>query len=368
MIEITNEYVPTSVSPPGETLRELLEDRQISQVDLAARMGRPQKTISEIVNGKAAITPATAIQLALVTGVAAEFWNARERNYRSFIAQQEETERLGKLKTWCQRFPVKEMVKLAWLPPTDGVAACARSLLAFFGVAAPELWDALFNEYAVQFRRPSSLAVDKPSLSAWLRRGELQASATDCRVYDRDAFLQALTNARALTREKPSVFQAELRRICAQAGVAVAFVPELPKSRASGATRWLSANKALVQLSLRYKTNDHLWFTFFHEAAHILLHGKRLIFLESHGATQSDEEKEADRWASDFLIAPDAYGAFVSEWDFGVASIQAFAETAGIAPGIVVGRLQHEGVLPYHNRANSLKVRLAWVDGGGTSN
>jgi len=79
--------------------------------------------------------------------------------------------------------------------------------------------------------------------------------------------------------------------------VAVAFVPELPKSRASGATRWLSASKALVQLSLRYKTNDHLWFTFFHEAAHILLHGKRLIFLESHGSTQSDEEKEGNwRW------------------------------------------------------------------------
>lgn len=360
MIDTTNAYAPTSVSPPGETLRELLEDRQFSQTDLAARMGRPQKTISEIINGKAAITPETALQLALVTGVPADFWNARERNYRSFLAQRQETERLQKLKAWCQRFPLKEMVKLRWLPPADDVAGCARNLLTFFGVAAPEQWDSIFGEYAVQFRRSSRLAIDKPSLSAWLRRGELQAAATDTQAYDAEAFVRALHKVRTLTREEPRVFQPTLIAICAEAGVAVAFVPELPKSSVSGATRWLWPSKPVIQLSLRYKTDDQLWFTFFHEAAHILLHGKRLIFLEDHASSFSVEEKQANDWAAHFLIDAQEYAAFVSAGNLDVPAIRAFADDQQIAPGIVVGRLQHDQALPY-SKGNSLKVRLAWV-------
>ena len=193
------------------------------------------------------ITPETAIQLALVTDVTADFWNARERNYRSLPAQRQETERLGKLKTWCERFPVKEMVRLRWLQPTDDDADCARNLLTCFGVAAPEQWESLFAKYAVQFRRSSKLAIDKPSLSAWLRYGELQAVATDMPSFDEATFLDARHQARTLTREEPRVFQPRLSAICATAGVMVAFVPELPKSRVSGATRWVSPSRALIQ-------------------------------------------------------------------------------------------------------------------------
>ena len=74
--------------------------------------------------------------------------------------------------------------------------------------------------------------------------------------------------------------QEELVRLCANAGVAVVFVQEFPQIRICGATQWLTSTKALVQLNLRYKTDDHLWVTFFHEADHILRHGKRQVFLE----------------------------------------------------------------------------------------
>ena len=77
--------------------------------------------------------------------------------------------------------------------------------------------------------------------------------------------------------------------LCAHAGVAVVFVQELPNTGISGSTQWLTPTKALVQLSLRYKTDDQLWFTFFHEAGHILAHGKRQVFLETD---QKDREEE----------------------------------------------------------------------------
>lgn len=85
-----NQYVPDEVSPPGETLSEVLAEHGITQADLAERTGRPRKTIDEIIKGKAAITPETAIQLERVLGVPATFWNRRERQYREHLAKREE--------------------------------------------------------------------------------------------------------------------------------------------------------------------------------------------------------------------------------------------------------------------------------------
>jgi hypothetical protein len=131
----------------------------------------------------------------------------------------------------------------------------------------------------VEFRQTFAFQSDLGAVAAWLRRGEIEAAEIDCVIYDASKFKETLQQVRALTIEPPEIFQFEVVRLCAAAGVAVVFVPELPKTRTCGATRWLNPNKALIQLSLRYKTNDHLWFAFFHEAGHILLHGKRNVFL-----------------------------------------------------------------------------------------
>ncbi len=86
----TTQYIPDFVSPPGETLLEVLETRGMSQAELAERTGRPKKTINEIIKGKTAITPETALQFEFVLGVPARFWNQREQNYREFLARQRE--------------------------------------------------------------------------------------------------------------------------------------------------------------------------------------------------------------------------------------------------------------------------------------
>jgi len=147
--------------------------------------------------------------------------------------------------------------------------------------------------------------------------------------------------------------------LCAQSGVALTFVPPIKGTRAYGATRWLTPRKALIELSLRGKTDDHLWFTFFHEAAHILKHGKRRAFiegLEEHNA----QEEEADAFATDFLIPRAEYNEFLEEGVFTKSAIGCFAREVGIAPGIVVGRLQHDKHLDY-SRYNNLKVRYRWT-------
>ena len=127
-----------------------------------------------------------------------------------------------------------------------------------------------------------------------------------------------------------------------------------------GATRWIGDNP-VIQLSLRYKSNDHLWFTFFHEAGHILKHGRRDVFIEFKGIDRENEEEEADIFACDKLIPPAALKAFVQRGAFSRADIVAFAKEIGIAPGIVLGRLQHDNILPYTHYLNSeLKISYKW--------
>ena len=113
--------------------------------------------------------------------------------------------------------------------------------------------------------------------------------------------------------------------------------------RTNGATYWLSSHKAVIQLSLRYKTNDHLWFTFFHEAGHILLHEKQIIV---EGISGKEElEQGADMFSSNFLIDNQKYNEFVSKGDFSKISVTNFAMEVNTAPGILVGRLQHDKYL-----------------------
>lgn len=360
MVErLRNEYLPDVVSAPGETLEEVLEDRGMTQAELSARMGRPTKTINEIIKGKAAITPSTALQLERVLGVPASIWNNLERHYREYLAQEAEQAQLQKQIEWLKELPIRSMVKLGWIPEKRDKAEQVREALSYFGVASAEQWQEVYADPQVAFRGSATARWDEGAVAAWLRQGYLRAQRVSCSPFDAKAFKRALVEIRQLTVEPPRVFQHELVAKCAAAGVAVVFVRELPKAPLNGATRWLTPDKALILLSLRYKRADVLWFTFFHEAGHILLHGKRLVFIEGNGA-HDELEEEANRFAANVLIPPKAFARLRQMEPFSKVKITRFAREVGVAPGIVVGRLQHEKLLP-HTHCNDLKMTLEWA-------
>jgi len=353
-----NEYSPDYAVAPGETLADTIQALGMTQAELAARTGRPVKTISEIINGKEAITPRTALQFERVLGVPASFWNNLERNYRETLERIEERKRLGAQVEWLKKLPVRSMVKLGWIRPWKDKAAQVAELLNFFGVASPEQWESLWSEGAVAYRKPRAFQSDAGAVSAWLRKGELDAKAVECKPYNEEKFKEILSRIRLITNHPLGMLLPEMARLCAEAGVAVVFVPEVDKSRVCGATRWLSPTKALIQLSYRYRTDDHLLFTFFHEAGHILKHGKRDVFVECDGNTNGAEE-EANRFASAFLIPASAYQSISRKVPRSAEEVKSVANELSIAPGIVVGRLQHDGIIPM-NYFNELKRHVDW--------
>lgn len=356
------EYTPQQVSPPGGTLAETLEEFGMSQTELARRMGRPTKTINEIVQGKTAILPETAFQLENVLGIPASFWLARETAYRTSLARSVRQTAVVAPETveWAKQFPCREMAKLGWIESCAKKADYVQGLFEFFGVASVQAWEATWNRPEVAFRRSLTKGGNRHAVSAWLRRGEIEAASKKTLPYDADTFRAALDECRRLTTAAPEVFCARVQEACAAAGVVALFVRELPSASVSGATRWLTAKRALVQLTLRFKTDDQLWFSFFHEAGHILLHPKKGIFVDD-GRGTSTQEKEADAFASDMLIPDDAFDEFARVRPFSAKRVQAFAAKQKVAAGIIVGRLQHERLLPY-NQLNHLRRSLTWTE------
>lgn len=350
----TYPYFPDYAVPPGETLLETLESLGISQAELANRTGRPLKTVNEIVKGKAAITPETAIQFERVLGVPASFWNNRERQYREALARLQEGDDLSQDKDWIDQFPVSKMIEFQWVRRYEGKVAQTRELLNFLGVASPQRWESVQAELCASFRRSRAFRANPFAIGAWLRRGELIARSIKCSDYDQAGFQEALTEVRKLTIRPPEEFLPKMRKICASVGVAVVFVPELPGTYLFGATQWLNPRRALLLLSLRYKMDDYLWFTFFHESCHILKHPKKERFIEDR--KDDDElEKEANQFSGDILIPPAQYKEFVREANWSKVAIRTFAKRLGISPGIVVGRLQHDDHIPF-THCNDLKL------------
>lgn len=349
------------ISPPGHTIADLLEERNWTQAQFADRLGVSRKHVSELITGKATISEANAIKLARVLGSTVGFWLNREAGYRAALADLHAIEQLRDDVSWLDDLPISHMRKMGWISSSRDKAQTVSECLQFFGVGSVDAWRSWSDGLGqTAYRMSDSAGKAFGSIAAWLRFGEIQASMLECEDYSKETFKTNLESLRTLTLESdPNVFVPRMQELCAEAGVAVVFAPTPGGCPASGATRWLAPNKALLMLSLRYKTNDHLWFTFFHETAHILLHRKKLMFLENTKNGDGKEEEEANQFAADLLIPSEYFDLFRTLTNTR-AEVSQFARKIGIPPGIVVGRMQHEGILP-HRQLNDLKVRYTWT-------
>ncbi len=361
-----NEYFPDFVFKPGETLLETLQYIGMSQSELARRTGRPVKTISEIINGKAAITTDTALQLERVLEIPAHFWNNLEQNYREYLSRIQETHELAEDIEWINEIPHKDMMRLGWIETCKKPVDICKAILGFFEVATPKAFRSLYQHGSVAFRSSKSSADISIATTVWLQQGTKEARRLECQPYNEQKFRSSLSSIRALTLiEEPKQFIPELQAACASCGVAVVLVPEIEipgksGTQLCGAARWLSSDRALIQLSLRYKDNGNFWFTFFHEAGHILLHSKRQVFMDEKLTDSGDAlEAEANTFACDTLIPQEMYEKFETNGIFTEEEVLLLAQKAGIAPGIIVGRLQHEGKINW-NHLNHLKTKCDW--------
>ncbi len=360
--ETLADFAPDWVAVPGATIADLLEERGTTQVDLAKRTGLSTKHINQLLKGQATISEETALKLEQVLGSTARFWLNLESQYREHLARREEIASLGKQVDWLKELPLADLHRFGWVRKCNDKAQQVFECLRFFGVGAVDAWRREYEQPAAAYRAPAKLTRNPAAVSSWLRHGERAAEDMRLSEFRKELFVAALHDIRTLTLEsEPAVFVPKLEALCADSGVAVVIAPAPKGCPVSGATKWLSADKALIMLSLRGKTDDKLWFSFFHEAGHLIKHGKKMTFLDMAGedGLSPQEEREADTFARDMLIPPHDYRDFLARGLFTRNAISDFAEALNIAPGIVLGRLQYENRVAW-DRFNGLKVSLHW--------
>lgn len=339
-------YIAT---PPGVTVKEQLNDRGMSQKEFAARMDMSEKHISKLINGDVQLTPETAVRLEMVLGIPAKFWNHLEATYREKIIKAEAENAMDADVEMAKQFPYSEMAKFGWVPETREAKEKVVNLRKYFEVVELSL---LGSEQITRIacRRLAITEKSDLALMAWAQEAKIQARDIQTAPINIKRLISAMSEIRKMTVLKPNEFCPKIKECLANCGVALVFLPHLKGSFLQGAS-FLDGNKIVVGLTARGKDADKFWFSLFHELAHIALgHVGQL------NGTSEDDERTANKWSGDMLIASKDFETFRRNRDYSERNVLRFAKAQGIAPGIVVGRMQLEGMIQY-SMLNHLKEK-----------
>lgn len=194
------------------------------------------------------------------------------------------------------------------------------------------------------------------------RLGELQAESLKLAKYNKNKIKSALEKIQVVSYEHSNSWMNDLQSICAQCGIALVYTPSIAKAPIYGASRWIKNNSIpLIQVSDRQKTNNAFWFTFYHELAHILKHGKKDVFLDGLKNISIDEQKEleADNFAHKKLLTIRERNELASYERFNVNLVLSLSQKFNRHPGIIVSQLQRENKVAFNNSAlNRLKAKI----------
>jgi HTH-type transcriptional regulator / antitoxin HigA len=345
-----NQYIPQSVTHPGLTLKEKLEEMEMGPKEFALRSGKPEKTITAILKGDSSITADMAVLFENVTKIPANYWMNHQKNYDEYLARVKHQQVIEKAVVWASKFPLQRMLKLGWLEKRPTKPEMAAELLAFFGVASDQSWEDYYcnQQLKVAFRISLKLINNPYAISAWLRKGELTAQEIHSQSYSEKEFKTVLPALKSLMAEQPENFFKQIQTICLKVGVKVVYTPFLPNAPINGVTRWLNETP-LIQLTGRGKRNDIFWFSFFHEIGHILLHGKKEIFLEEIEYQDKDleKEREADAFAVKWTFSLDEEKELIRNLPHSEDGVYAYAKKINTHPALIIGRLQHKKYVPF---------------------
>jgi HTH-type transcriptional regulator/antitoxin HigA len=347
------------VASPGAVLEEWLDERQMSQRELADRTSKSEKFISQLVNAKASLTADTAHDLELVTGVSADTWLRMEGSYRAMLRRREAIEAAG-----ASDSPI-EAALLKFLRDAGIVTAPARAkgaqlvqVFGLLGVSSAEGLARLTQRHAAAFRVSASFAPDPVATEVMIALAQRQGAMIATKGFDQDTLQATLPALRALTRNEPAEGAREARALLASAGVSLVFLPNVPKAHCNGVTLWGPVGP-IVAITDRGRREDIFWFTLFHELSHVLDGQRDAIFLDgSRGPERPEAERRADDFATELLV-PHEHEHLLAQ----IASFDDLALVArqlGIGEGVVIGQLHHRGLkLPSWGQGRLAKVVVA---------
>ena len=373
------ERTPIEVFPPGEFVREELEERGWTQDVLADVLGLSHRLVNEIIKGKRRITPETARALGEAFGTGPVVWMNLQSTYSlsKVMRTDDAVRRRSRLHG---EYPLKAMIKRGWIEASSSIEVLEERILRFFEMQS---LDDELTAFPHAARKSTSYYEDVTvSQCAWLQRVRVLAKDVSAAPYSKEGFQGALTHLHALLGDVAET--CHVPKVLSEAGVRLVLIEQLPGTRIDGAAFWLDAKSPVIALSLRFDRVDGFWHTLLHDAMHIL-HGdvepnsKPIIDIDliSESAVAADDrpaaERLADKAAADFLVPEDRLTDFIARVRplYSKKKIRGFAASLGVHPGIVVGQLQHRGEIPFSHSRDMLEgvrkviCEAALTDGWG---
>ncbi|WP_022756636.1 HigA family addiction module antitoxin [Butyrivibrio fibrisolvens] len=360
------EYMDIIAFHPGYYISDIIEDMGISQQEFAIRMGTTPKTVSQLVNGQANISNELAKKLSAMLGTSVELWQNLQNKYDQKIIEIQNARDFEEQEIIAKQIDYKYFEEIVGLPSAKSISDRVRNLCAYFKIS--DLRILREPDFLVNFRSGASCNSEKNIINsrAWIQTAINISSRLETKKFDSERLKRFLPELRSMTVQKPEVFMPRMCQIFSECGVAFVLLPHLRNSGVNGAVKWINGDRVVLAMNNRGLDADRFWFSLFHEIKHVLQQKTKTLFVscnnEEKQAINSKLEMEADKFARNYLIPPEEYRKLTPNRYITDEEIVAFAKMIGIHPGIVVGRLQHDNIIP-HNRCGKLKEKYVFVVG-----
>ena len=352
------EFKNISAFHPGYYISDLINDLEMSQEEFALRLGVTPKNLSDLVNGKASISKNIAKKLSLMLGTSADVWLELQKKYDQKIIEIETLQAQAEEEHDLALIDYSYFVKLGLVKASKNKSEQVSELFRYFAISSFKIFKK--PDFIVQFRRTQSID-EKVILNsnAWVQTVINLGKKIETKAYSEKKLKEYLPQIRSMTMKEPPEFLDQLPQILSECGIAFVLIPSLKNSGVYGATKWINKNKVVLGITNRGKNADTFWFSLLHELGHVLQKKMTKTFVDFDAEDSiEDFEKEADQFAKEVLIPSKDYELFLAESFFSEKNVIKFATSIEVHPGIVVGRLQKEGNIPY-SHLNNLKQKIS---------
>ena len=351
------EYEELIAFHPGYYVKEIIEDMGITQSEFAQRLNTTDKTLCKLVNAEISLSDDLAQKLAQMMGTSVKVWLDLQTSYTEKILEIKKRKALDEEKRYLKILDYSYFRRLHVVKDTRNSAERIAELQKFFKVSSLSVLGE--KDFLVACKTAVQDVTEKNIVSsnAWIQTALNGAEKMVCKPFNKKRLQSYLPEIRTMTLQDPSVFFPRLCAIFQECGVAFILLPHLKNSGVNGAVKWINPEKVLLAINNRRLYADVFWFSLFHEIRHILQQKIKETFISSDktaciSCADKELEADADRFAGDYLIARGEYEKFIGNKTWNENNVRIFAQQVGIHPGVVVGRLQHDGHLDYNQLIN----------------
>lgn len=329
---------PKFAVPPGESVKETIENMGITKKEFATRLGITEQSLNRILNGKQPISPNTADGLERVTGVASDLWMDLEAGYQRQLRYLKQLKEEEKYNDFLKDIPYKELIKRRYIDERDNPIDQAHEALNFYKVASIEAYKETLKCNLAAARSSLAHKTEIDYAFTYQSMGLKEMEKIELEGFSQSKLKVAIKALKRITTKEPETFVKEAQDILAKAGVALIYITRFTGISLNALCKWVSPKRALIVINDKGKAEDIFWFSLFHEIGHLVLHSKKTLYL-TYKDEKDEYEKEADEYAANILIPKDYDDTILQAQNDN--DIKIIANEVGVSPGIVAGRYHH---------------------------